>query len=154
VTRATKLVSTAPFLDQTDSKILANMNISVHVRENVGLDFGWALRHVISLDQVDWLLLANDSVFGPIFDLASIFSAQISAGPDFWGITDSYQHAWHVQSYFVCLRGDVVRSASFREVFAQDFTRSRKQTIVDDGEIFLSQALGSAGYKGSMKWPP
>ncbi len=145
------LVSTAQALDPADKSGVEAMGVAVHLRQNIGLDFGswqWALRHVISTADVDWLLLANDSVFGPLFPIDELIESGISARSDFWGMTDSHQSAWHVQSYFICLSGDVVRSAAFRMVFDQDFNSQPKRWIIDNGEIFLSQALLSAGYRG------
>jgi rhamnosyltransferase len=150
------LVSTAPHLEPADQRQVEGFGVVVHRRENRGRDFGswqWALGHVVSPAELDWLLLANDSVFGPLFDLEPILRAQCGSAADFFGITDSYEHAWHLQSYFICLRGEVVRSAAFREVFAQDFANETKRAIIDNGEIFLSQALAEAGFRPSVVCP-
>lgn len=146
------LVSTSSNLRASDRYKVEREGVRVHCRENAGLDFGswqWALDHVVSLAEVDWLLLANDSVFGPIFDLEPLFRSQFTEKTDFWGITDSYDVAWHLQSYFLCLRGDVARSEAFRSVFAVDFARLTKQSIIRYGEISLSQSLLRAGFRGS-----
>jgi lipopolysaccharide biosynthesis protein len=60
---------------------------------------------------------------------------------------------WHLQSYFICLRGDVARSEAFRNAFAVDFAGLTKQSIIRDGEISLSQALLRAGFRGSAVCP-
>lgn len=150
------LVSTSPDLSSVDRREVERAGVKVHCRENAGLDFAswqWALQHVVPLAEVDWLLLANDSVFGPIFDLAPVFRAQFAANPDFWGITDSYEIAWHLQSYFLCLRGDVARSEAFRRIFAVDFAGLSKRSIIRNGEISLSQSLLRAGFRGSAVCP-
>lgn len=150
------VVSASPSIDRRDRAAVEAMGIAVHLRENSGFDFGawqWGLHRLSPSDDVDWLLLANDSVFGPIFDLVPVVHEQIDAGADFWGLTDSYEFAWHLQSYFVCFRGDVARSAAFRAVFAQDFARGAKRGAIHDGEIFLSQALIDAGYRPAVVWP-
>jgi hypothetical protein len=150
------LVSTSPNLSASDRHEVELGGVTVHCRENAGLDFAswqWALHHVVSLAEVDWLLLANDSVFGPIFDLEPVFRSQFAENPDFWGITDSYEVAWHLQSYFLCFRGDVARSETFREVFAVDFAKLTKRSIIRNGEISLSQSLLRSGFRGSAVCP-
>jgi hypothetical protein len=150
------LVSTSPNLRASDRREVERIGVKVYCRENVGMDFAswqWALKHVVSLAEVDWLLLANDSTFGPIFDLAPLFRSQFAENPDFWGITDSYEAAWHLQSYFLCLRGDVARSEAFRNVFAADFAGMTKLSIISDGEVALSQSLLRAGFRGSAICP-
>lgn len=150
------VVSTAPHLNAGERAAVEAMGIKVHQRENRGHDFGswqWAFRNAIPLGEVDWLLLANDSVFGPLFELEPIVQAQLATGADFWGITDSYQLAWHLQSYFLCFRGEVARSAAFRACFAQDFASKSKWGIINDGEVFLSQSLIEAGYRASVVCP-
>jgi hypothetical protein len=150
------LVSTSPDLNASDRRKVEGMGVRVHCRENAGMDFGswqWALQHVVPLAEVDWLLLANDSVFGPIFDLEPVFRRQFAANRDFWGITDSHEVAWHLQSYFLCLRGDVVRSKAFRKVFAVDFAGLTKRSIIRSGEISLSQSLLRSGFRGNALCP-
>jgi rhamnosyltransferase len=150
------LVSTSPDLNSSDRRQVEGTGVKVYCRENGGMDFAswqWALHHVVPLAEVDWLLLANDSVFGPIFDLEPLFRSQFAENRDFWGITDSYEVAWHLQSYFLCFRGDVVRSEAFRKVFAADFARLTKRSIIRDGEISLSQSLLRSGFRGNAVCP-
>jgi rhamnosyltransferase len=150
------LVSTSPALSPADRSRAERAGVRVYCRENAGMDFGswqWALQHVVRLAEVDWLLLANDSVFGPIFDLEPVFQSLFAENPDFWGITDSYEMAWHLQSYFLCLRGDVARSEAFRNVLAVDFAGLTKDAIIRNGEISLSQSLVAAGFRGRAICP-
>lgn len=150
------LVSTSPNLSASDRGKVEREGVRVYCRENVGMDFAswqWALHHVVLLPNVDWLLLANDSVFGPIFDLEPVFGSQFAENPDFWGMTDSYEVAWHLQSYFLCFRGDVARSEAFRKVFAADFATLNKQSIIQSGEISLSQSLLRSGFRGNAVCP-
>jgi lipopolysaccharide biosynthesis protein len=88
------------------------------------------------------LLLANDSVFGPLYDPGEFFDAMRAEHADVWGITDSSEPGWHLQSYFLCVSRRARESRAFRDVFAQDFASfPDKRAIIDRGEIALSQAL-------------
>jgi hypothetical protein len=72
------------------------------IRRNVGYDFGsWAhawLVHRPLLAQCKEVLFVNDSMVGPLFP--SRFHEEFNAlEHDLCGVTESYQRAWHVQSY-------------------------------------------------------
>jgi lipopolysaccharide biosynthesis protein len=149
-------VTTAGGLPEDLRRRLDALCVRVFTRENRGRDFGawqFGLNRLEGLETLDWLLLANDSVFGPLFDLSETTSRMEASGADFWGITDSYQGRWHLQSYFLCLGGAVVRAEAFRAVLAKDFAGLTKQQIIDEGEIGLSQALVAAGYRGAAYCP-
>ena len=49
-------------------------------------------------------MLANDSVYGPLFDLKEIL-ARCDASADIWGMTDNRAGGYHLQSYFLLFRG-------------------------------------------------
>jgi hypothetical protein len=149
-------VSSAKRIAGPDLDRLRAVCTRVHIRRNAGRDFGswqFGLRRLTNLENLDWLLLANDSVFGPLFDLGDIAKKMEHSGADFWGITDSYQKQWHLQSYFICFKGDIVRSGTFRGIFAKDFAALTKRQLIDLGEIELSQALLGTGYAGAAYCP-
>lgn len=143
------VVSTSARLDDRDRAAVESGNVRVHIRENRGRDFGswqWALREIPALAEADTLLFANDSVFGPLFDFGEVLAAMEAEPVDFWGITDSFDVRWHLQSYFLCLSRRAHRSQAFLRVFAQDFASiADKRSIIERGEIALSQALIAEG---------
>ncbi len=103
-------------------------------RENKGADFGawkWAIENNIIPGDMDYLLLTNDSFYGPVFPLAPIVEAmQAKPDIDFWGLTDSYEPQWHIQSYFLWLSKKVFVSDAFKKVFKQDFSEFNKLQII------------------------
>jgi rhamnosyltransferase len=143
------LISSAPRLDPGERIALEAGGVRIHMRENRGRDFGswqWGLREIPVLADADTLLLANDSVFGPLFDPAELFAAMRATPADVWGITDSPEMRWHLQSYFLCFSRRARESRAFRDVFAQDFASFRdKREIIDRGEVALTQALVAEG---------
>lgn len=149
-------VSSAEGIDRASLDRLHKICTGVFTRRNAGRDFGswqFGLRHIKNPQGLNWLLLANDSVFGPLFDLGDVAEKMERSGADFWGITDCYQHMWHLQSYFVCLKGAVVRSEAFRAFIAKDFAGLAKPQIIEAGEIALSQELLGAGFRGAAYCP-
>jgi lipopolysaccharide biosynthesis protein len=112
-------------------------------RRNVGYDFGAykdGLTAIGSLDQVDRLLLMNDSVYGPFHDLSEMFD-RIPSRTDVWGITDSWQHHYHVQSYFVLFFKNALREPAFKRFWQRLPYVNWKRWIVIKGEIKLTQVL-------------
>ncbi len=149
-------VSTADRVSPEDRDRLRALGAKVHKRENKGLDFGswqYGMHRLVNLDEVDQLLLANDSVFGPLFDLKLMFDRMDRTNADFWGVTDSYEGKWHLQSYFLCFDKAVLRSSVFREFFRKDFHALPKRQVISQGEIALSQELILAGFTGMASCP-
>lgn len=149
-------VSTADRITPEDRERLEALGADIHIRENKGLDFGsWQYGMALLGDQepARQLLLANDSVFGPLFDLKFMVDQMNGTDADFWGVTDSYEGGWHLQSYFLCFNENVIRSKAFRDFFARDFSTLPKQQVIVQGEVALSQALLLAGFTGMASCP-
>jgi hypothetical protein len=126
-------------------------------RRNTGFDFSaWLaglglLKNATS--KLEELVLVNDSVFGPLFDLRPMFAKMSALPVDAWGITDSWQFAYHLQSYFLVLRRKAIASAAFAH-FRESYPHPKfKSTVIELGEIGLTQALLSAGLKVAAYCP-
>ena len=119
------------------------------LRENVGHDFGsWAegfRRHERSL--TGELMLANDSVYGPIGDLGIAVDRlrQLDAGMA--GFVESAAHAMHLQSWFLLIRPEAYRNTLFHNVLLTDYSRRAKTEIIQSGEIGLSRAVRESGLR-------
>lgn len=121
----------------------------VHLRDNVGYDFAmWseALR-AIDLESWDEVVLTNSSVFGPIYPLGPIFRKMSDVSCDFWGMTDSEEIAWHLQSYFLVFRRPVLASAAFRDFWQSVLPYRDKHQVVRSYEVGLSTFLREQGFR-------
>ena len=118
-------------------------------RPNEGMDFGaWQLGIAAlqgRLDALDELVLFNDSVFGPLSPLERVFDRMASRETDFWGITDSWAHAYHLQSYFLVFRKRALAHPAFRSFWERYANPMQKDRVIAAGEIGLSQTLLNAG---------
>lgn len=118
-------------------------------RENFGRDFGaW---HDLMPEvrrrwpHVDELLLANDSVLGPIYPMTPIIEALRSGGEGLFGLTESLQGGPHLQSYFLLTRGQ--RAVSDLMRFLQTLHVSySKWLLVQMGEIRLARWMQRRGH--------
>jgi rhamnosyltransferase len=123
------------------------------VRENVGYDFGMWRDALAGRDLagVDELVLVNGSVVGPLSPLAPIFGRMEAW--DFWGMTESWQHGHHLQSWFLVLRRPVLASEAFRRFFAGVLDYRAKDPVIYSYEVGLSTWLWENGFKGAAAFP-
>lgn len=77
------------------------------------------------MENVDSLLLCNDSVYGPIFNLKETIK-NINTTADFWGLIKSNEIRPHLQSWFIVLNKSVIKS-KYLGSFLKNVKRQKKQ---------------------------
>lgn len=136
-------------LSAEDVSRLRSVAYDVLLRKNEGHDFAsWSLgieRYSSSVS--GQLMIANDSVYGPIGDLIQTLARLTSVPADVYGMIESAEIKRHLQSWLVIFEPHVHSSSAFRAVFSQQFHGMSKAEIIQNGEINLSQSLISQGYK-------
>lgn len=118
-------------------------------RENIGHDFysyKVGINAIENLKEVEQLILCNDSCFGPLFPLSDIFVQMTSKPADFWGMSTNSRPQFHLQSYFLVFKYNVINSEVFNLFWNGVQTLKSKDQIVFDYEVGLSQQLISAGF--------
>ncbi|PBC24102.1 MULTISPECIES: rhamnan synthesis F family protein [unclassified Mesorhizobium] len=105
------------------------------VREREGLDL-WGYKAGIeaighdALSQYDELILLNDTCYGPLFPFSEMFSEMEGRESDFWGAAAHKEIAanpftgagylpWHLQTCFIAIRNDMLRSQTFKRYWAK-----------------------------------
>lgn len=136
-------------LCQADVERLGAICFDVILRENKGLDFGsWSAGFAKHGSEIGGrLLLANDSVYGPLGDLADALDRLTQKPADFYGMVESTQTAPHLQSWFLLFEPWVARSAEFKAILAQPFSALSRKSIIAKGEVGLSRRLVRAGFR-------
>lgn len=129
---------------------------AVLVRRNVGYDFGaWAdaLQH-LGLPRADTqeVILANDSVFGPLLPLGNVLLQIDYDKADVWGLTESWQVRYHLQSFFLAFGPAALRAAGFRAFWANVRPVPMKTYIVKRYEVGVTQAMMRAGLRCAALW--
>lgn len=148
----TVFISTSP-LDESAWTQLSLLVDVVAVRPNVGWDFGSYLEGVRligrRIEDLSSLILTNDSVYGPFGDLGDFVGSLHSRDPgvDVWGVTDSWGHRYHLQSYFLYFLPPALRSASFLAFWETMTLMRSREAVVRKQEIGLTQTLVSAGIR-------
>lgn len=143
-------VSNSPRLAADDVDRLNSLCALVVHRQNRGYDFG-AYRDGIALipdlEKVDQLVLANDSVYGPLRRLGPMLERMDARKADVWGATDSWQHAFHIQSYFVLFHRAALQSKAFSDFWKNVRLVSSKTWVINKYEVRMTRALQRDGLR-------
>ena len=125
-------------------------------RPNAGYDFGAWKDGLATLDRggFDEVVCVNDSVYGPLFDLAPAFDHPRTAAADLWGMVLSEQPTGrdrprvpHVQSWFFAMRRPLLESAWFDNFWSAVEPAPTKREVVERFEIGLSRSAVEAGFR-------
>jgi lipopolysaccharide biosynthesis protein len=143
-------VSGSPTLTPESVAEIQSLCAGIYTRRTLALDFGsWHLAWCIlrergwSLGLFDRFVLANDSVFGPLFPIGEMFGEFRDA--DMYGAVENTQMAPHLQSFF--LAWDLnARTRPFINDFWDDFRYVvHKGTVIWRYEVGLSTRARRAG---------
>ena len=97
------------------------------------------------LAEASHVLFCNDSVIGPLGDLAPILE-QMQMEPDqAWGLTASHQLTPHLQSFFVLLGRPVLEQTTLQRFFGSIEPQAGRHAVIERYELGLSRALLAAG---------
>ncbi len=149
------LVSNGPDLPPASLAAVRPFCAHVILRDNVGYDFGAyrdGVAFLADLSRFEVVALTNDSVYGPFFDLGSTL-AGCDAKTPVWGITDSWSRRYHLQSYFLLLQGEALRSACVARFFATVLPTQSKTWVVRRYEIGFTQAMLRGGLRCGALFP-
>jgi hypothetical protein len=118
-------------------------------RDNIGRDFGaWRDALPLAVERFgppDELLLANDSVIGPLHDFGPVIAA-LRAGDGLFGMTESRGGGAHLQSYALLARGEAAVGQVACHLAGMTPGRS-KWRLVRDGEIGLTRRVLAQGLR-------
>jgi Rhamnan synthesis protein F len=129
---------------------------AVVMRHNVGYDFG-AVREVLALLELprletEQLLIANDSVYGPLLPIANMMARVDFDKADVWGTTESWQYRYHLQSYFLLAGRRALTSPAWQTFWRGVRQVSSKQWVIARYEVGLTQTLLEAGLRCRSLW--
>lgn len=137
-------VSNAPKLEDKQIRPLLPLVREVVHRRNAGYDFAAYRDGILRLpdrDRIERLILVNDSTYGPLFPLSETLQAAEAMEVDAFGITDSWEHGYHLQSYFVLFFPNALRSVAFNKFWSRFPNVSDKGWLIRNGEIRMSSVL-------------
>jgi rhamnosyltransferase len=146
---STIFVTTCEKISDNEIAKVKPLVTKVIVKKNVGRDFGSWFAGIVdswSIDTYRRVLLANDSVYGPLFDLKDIFEDMEGRSHDLWGITDSYENSYHLQTYFVVFEQKFCNSPAFLAFWDTYRFEIDKRAVIDNFEIGLTTFSRKNGF--------
>jgi lipopolysaccharide biosynthesis protein len=117
-------------------------------RENICPDFGsWkAGLSMLNWEKLDAVLLTNDSVFGPLFNLDDII-VSMKDRYDVWGMSENYETDHHLQSYFLNFNKRAITSEIFRTFWDNVDLSAVKEEVIEKYEIGISRLFRDSGFR-------
>lgn len=158
------VVSNGPLNDAGDSA-LKQLGCEVLYRENSGFD-AWGvktgLEHIgyDTLAEYDEVIIANNTLLGPVCDLQPMFETMSARAVDFWGIAshegfgtfdpfhcNPYGYVpEHIQSFFYAVRGRLLQAEAFRKFWTKLPPLPDYNAAVGMYETVMTRYFSSAGY--------
>ncbi|CAI3952592.1 rhamnan synthesis F family protein [Commensalibacter papalotli (ex Botero et al. 2024)] len=132
-----------------------NHHITPHLRSNTGLDFGaWQhLMHKGVAKNADYILLTNDSIFGPLYSMDAIFDKMLTPNIDIWGMVETLEINWHLQSWFLCFTNHAFHHPKIQTLLNLPFHQMSKPEIIQKGELGLGQIIqGIPEFRYAGQW--
>lgn len=152
---AVVFVSNAPRLANTAVEQVRPLVALVLHRRNVGYDFAAykdGLAALGELARFEQVVLANDSVYGPLFDLGALLR-RCDDSADVWGMTDNREHHYHLQSYFLLFRPAALTHPAFAAFWRALRPVQSRQWVIRRYEVGLTQRLHRAGLRCGALFP-
>jgi hypothetical protein len=130
---------------------------AVIIRRNIGYDFG-AWRDAIERLELpragtEEIILANDSVLGPLQPLGGLLQRLTYNEADVLGLTESWQMKYHLQSYFLAFGPAALRSDAFGKFWRQVRPVPAKSFIIKHYEVGITQTMLKGGLRCLALWP-
>ena len=131
---------------------------AVIVRLNHGWDFAaWAtaLSVLPDLWHTSLLVLANDSVYGPVShsQFTGLIDSVRSSESNIIALTDSYQNSHHYMSYFTAMKPFALQSAAVRRFWNDVRSLRDKDLVIHSYEIPALQKFTEAGLTVEVLFP-
>ena len=154
--RSIVFVTNSGRLDPVAETRLASLCAGILIRRNIGYDFGGWRDAIETLDlprpDTEEIIIANDSIFGPVRPLAPILEHFDYEAADVWGMTESWQSRYHLQSYFMGFGPRAIRSPAFRDFWSRVIPAPSKSYVIGTYEVGLTQAMLKAGLRADALW--
>jgi lipopolysaccharide biosynthesis protein len=113
-------------------------------RPNTGYDFSsWRTGLLATGDWPDHdrLILANDSIVGPLAPVTDLLAHHTATGADGYGITISHQYLTHLQSYFMAFTPAVLSNPYFHAFWHALTPIDDRERVIDNYELGLARLL-------------
>jgi hypothetical protein len=128
----------------------------IHRRNNYGFDFGAYKDGVLSVleaGEPNELLLCNDSVYGPFRPLSEVLKGATAETGDIWGMTESFEMVYHLQSYFLLFHRRAIQHRAFVNFWKDAPYVDARGWLIHHGELAITQGMLKAGLNVRALFP-
>src|SRR5262249_24948005 len=91
-------------------------------------------------------------VYGPIVPLSGLLDQLDFTAADVWGASDSWQHRYHLQTYFIAFGPMAIKHPAFAEFWRNVRNVRSKGAAVHHYEIKLTHRLQASGLRCKAVW--
>ena len=98
------------------------------------------------LNNIESVLLTNDSCYGPVYDLSSIINFMEKKNVDFWGLTQNDEYKTHIQSYFIVFNNKSITSKPFKKFILSIKKQKYYLDIIKKYETKLTSYLAKRNF--------
>ena len=126
-------------------------NVDVIVERHGAYDFGSYRRGLAIAEQRGWLnhashvLLCNDSMIGPFWDLHTFVGPMLESGDQLWSVSDSKMYRPHLQSYFLLMGRDVFTNPDVHAFFKGVIPQPSRHDVIQSYELGFSKLVCQLG---------
>jgi lipopolysaccharide biosynthesis protein len=126
-------------------------------RENIGYDFfSWKVGFHSLPDKQQFfeIVFANDSIYGPLFDIGHTLLAERVKDADLWGVVTSFERYWHIQSFFFAMRHRLLASPVARAFWDGIDPLRDKGDVINRYELPMASFFRSHGWTTATIYNP
>ena len=134
-------------------------NVAVLVERHGAYDFGSYRRGLAIAEQQGWLenashvLLCNDSMIGPFWDLKDLVDPMLESKDQLWGITDSMLYRPHLQSYFLLMGREIFTQPAIVSFFRDVIAQPSRHDVIQCYELGFSKLICQLGFSWKVSLP-
>ena len=127
-------------------------DVEVLIERHGAYDFGSYGRGLRLAEERGWLLdathvlLCNDSMIGPFWDLDDFIRPMLLSGDPLWCIADSYLYRPHLQSYFILMGRELFTDPSIRRFFENVIPQPSRHHVIQAYELGFSKLVCQLGF--------
>ncbi len=154
--RTVVFVTNSPKFPEKERQKLGDLCIQTLWRKNKGYDFGAyadGLKSLGELSRFSTITLCNDSAYGPLFSLSETYDRMDPDVADIWGLTDSWDSAHHLQSYFLVFHAAALKHPAFQKRWKTYVHVPSKSWVIRKHEIGISTDMRKVGLKVQAVFP-
>jgi lipopolysaccharide biosynthesis protein len=130
--------------------------VTVLRKPNLGYDFGsWAcgLAWDPDISRAKHVMLVNDSLLGPFAGFEKVLAGFHESKADVYGLTDTTQFGYHLQSYFLGFANGVLEEQAMGRFWMSIRDETNKQRVIQRNEIGFSRLLRREGFVSEAAFP-